>query len=29
MVKARIVEDNGGHLIVLIVLTFRSIFKII
>jgi len=29
MVKARIVEDNGGHLTVLIVSTFRSIFKVI
>jgi len=29
MVKARIVKDNGGHLTVLIVLTFRSIFKVI
>jgi len=29
MVKAKVVEDNGGHLTVLIVLTFRSIFKVI
>jgi len=29
MVKVRIVEDKGGHLTVLIVLTFRLIFKVI
>jgi len=29
MIKARIVEDNGEHLTMLIVLTFRSIFKVI